>query len=268
MLALAAQRKFSGEPIMSNDNFQDLPPNVTRVLTDFCAAAQQAFGQDLCAIVLYGSAAEGRLRPTSDVNLLLVLKRFEQKSASQLFEPLRVGQTAVKLTVMFLLESEIDQAAEAFAVKFADILHRRRLIYGADPFTDLQISREAELRRLKQTLLNLTLRWREAFVVRGLRQEQLAAVIAEAAGPIRACAATLLALEGKPVTSPKEALESVAAALLPEEQLEKAEAAKVFSARITEARQDQVLSDGAAAETLFQLIALAQAMQTRTNRLS
>lgn len=253
---------------MSNDNFQDLPPNVTRVLTDFCAAAQQAFGQDLCAIVLYGSAAEGRLRPTSDVNLLLVLKRFEQKTASQLFEPLRVGQTAVKLTVMFLLESEIDQAAEAFAVKFADILHRRRLIYGADPFARLQISREAELRRLKQSLLNLTLRWREAFVVRGLRQEQLAVVIAEAAGPIRACAAALLALEGKPATSPKEALEIVAADLLPAKESGNADVARDFSARITEARHDRALSSGTAAETLFQLIALAQAMQIRAASLS
>lgn len=244
---------------MNNEYFQDLPPTVTRVLTDFCTATRQAFGDELRAIMLYGSAAEGRLRPTSDVNLLLVLSRFNQSQAAKLQEPLRVGQAAVKLTVMFLLETEIMAATEAFAVKFADILQRRRVLYGNDPFTQLAIPRAAELMRLKQTLLNLTLRWREAFVVRGLREEQLAAVIAEAAGPLRACAAALLALEGTPAASAREALEQVAASLPLE---------KTILANLTEARQNRLLPAGAASPTLFQLMELAQAMHKRASSLS
>jgi predicted nucleotidyltransferase len=249
---------------MRNELPQDLPANVTKILTDFTSAARQAFGDDLRAIVLYGSAAEGRLRPTSDVNLLLVLSRFQQTTAAQLSEPLRVGQAMIKLTVMFLLESEIKEAAEAFAVKFADILQRRQVLYGADPFAGLTISRAAELGRLKQSLLNLTLRWREAFVARGLREEQMAAVVAEAAGPLRACASALLMLEGKPAASPKEALEQVAATLsetgIGEEQAP--------LARITEARQNRLLPPGVAGTTLFQLIELAQAMQARAASLT
>lgn len=249
--------------IMKNELPTDLPANVTKVLTDFISAARQAFGDDLRAIVLYGSAAEGRLRPTSDVNLLLVLSRFRQTNAAQLSEPLRIGQTAVKLTAMFLLESEITAAAEAFAVKFADILQRRQVLYGADPFTNLTISRAAELARLKQSLLNLTLRWREAFVARGLREEQLAAVVAEAAGPLRACASALLILEGKTAASPKEALEQVAASL----QGAGGDATALLE-RITEARQTRLLPPGTAGTTLFQLIELAQAMQARVASLS
>lgn len=244
--------------------FDDLPQTVNRVLTDFCAAARQALGHQLRAIVLYGSAAEGRLRPASDVNLLLVLTRFDPGGAAQLREPLRLGQAAVKLTVMFLLETEIAAAAEAFAVKFADILQRRRILYGPDPFTGLAIPRGAELARLKQTLLNLTMRWREAFVARGLRDEQLALVVAEAAGPLRACAATLLALEGRPASSPKEALEQVVATL--RETGGGAETALL--ARLSEARQTRLLPAGTAAPTLLQLIELAQAMQARAASLS
>jgi predicted nucleotidyltransferase len=248
---------------MKNELPQDLPANVIKILTDFNSAARQAFGDDLRAIVLYGSAAEGRLRPTSDVNLLLVLSRFQQTTAAQLSEPLRAGQAAIKLTVMFLLESEIKEAAEAFAVKFADILQRRQVLYGADPFAGLTISRAAELGRLKQSLLNLTLRWREAFVARGLREEQLAAVVAEAAGPLRACASALLMLEGRSVISPKEALEQVAASL------PKADGDNLLLLeRITEARQTRLLSPGVAGTTLFQLIELAQAMQARVASLS
>ena len=52
----------------------------------------------------------------------------------------------------------------------------------------------ASIIRLKQTLLNLTLRLREAYVSRSLREEQLIATVADTAGPLRACAATLLEL--------------------------------------------------------------------------
>jgi hypothetical protein len=44
---------------------------------------------------------------------------------------------------MFILESEIVVAKDAFAVKFADIVARHQVLYGNDPFAGLTISREA-----------------------------------------------------------------------------------------------------------------------------
>ena len=154
---------MEGEPI------NPLPPNVDRVLTQFVEAARSAFDNDLRAVVLYGSGAEGKLRATSDVNVLLVLNAFDQNKADQLREPLRLAQAAIRLTTMFLMESELQPAMNAFAVKFADIIRRRRVLYGDDPFAGLSISRGDAIVRLKQTLLNLTLRLREAYIARGLR---------------------------------------------------------------------------------------------------
>src|SRR5438067_4499680 len=190
-----------------------LPTNVRRVLTEFVAAARNAFSDDLRAVVLYGSAAEGKLRASSDVNLLLVLSQFDREQADQLREPWRASHAAIRLTAMLLLEMEVPAAMEAFAVKFADITRRRIILYGADPFAGVAISRSAFITRLKQTLLNLTLRWREAYISRSLREEQIIATIADAAGPLRACASALLELEGQRTESPKEALEQVAASL-------------------------------------------------------
>ena len=53
---------------MSDGALRDLPDVVARVLDDFVAAAREAFGDDLVSIVLFGSAAEGALRATSDVS--------------------------------------------------------------------------------------------------------------------------------------------------------------------------------------------------------
>lgn len=184
----------------------NLPPHVARMLHEFVEAAHSAFGAALRSVVLYGSGAEGRLRATSDVNLILVLRAFDRAQADQVREPLRVAEAAIRLSAMFLLEAEIEAAVAAFTEKFADVLRRRHVLYGDDPFAALAVARQAAVTRLKQVLLNQILRLRALYVLRSLRQEQLALVVADAAGPLRSSAATLLELEGQAVSSPREAL--------------------------------------------------------------
>ena len=92
------------------------------------SGAQVAFGGSLQAIILFGSGAEGRLRPTSDVNLLLVLDQFSAEAAIRLQPQLEMAYATIRLRAMFLLDSEVDAAMQAFAQKFADI-GRRRLIF-------------------------------------------------------------------------------------------------------------------------------------------
>jgi len=238
-----------------------LPPEVKRVLQDFLGAAQKAFGPELLSVVLYGSAAEGKLRATSDVNLLLLLNSFQQGQADQLRQPLRTAQAAIALQPMFLLKSEMGAAAAAFAQKVADLLRRRLVLYGEDPFAGLLISRQTEIFQLQQQLLNLALRLRAFYVLRSLREEQAARVIADAAGPLRSCAGALLELEGRPAPSPKQALE-LAAASLAEPGWDQ------VLALVSQARETRALPAGAAGPALFRLIELAGRMRARAASLS
>ena len=235
---------------------------MSRVLIGFIESARKSFGDDLKSVVLYGSGAEGNLRPSSDINLLVLLSAFDRAKADDLREPLRSAHAAIDLKVMFLLEQELRAAVESFAVKFSDILRRRRVLYGADPFVGISVSRGDSIFRLRQTLLNLTLRMREAYVSRGLREEQLAALIADAAGPLRSCAATLLELEGAPAESPKAALEKVAALLM------KGSDWAELNSLISESRQRGPLLPGVAAPACFRLIELTRLMWARAGALS
>jgi len=239
----------------------NLPADVAKSLEDFNASAKEALGPDLLSIVLFGSAAEGRLRATSDVNLILVLARFDPARIDRLREPLRLARAVIRLEAMFLLESEIGAAAEAFAVKFSDIHERHKVLLGSDPFANLTPSRASMLARLRQILLNFTLRTRERYVLVSLREEQLAAVVAESAGPLRSAASLILSLEGKPAPSPKAALETLAAEIGAPDWRD-------ALAHLSAAREGASLPKGSARVAVLALIALAEAMRARADSLS
>lgn len=237
-----------------------LPAPVARSLEELRAAAVAVLGSDLVSLTLYGSAAEGRLRPTSDVNVVFVLERFEQPRVDPLREPLRLAKAAIGLDAMFLLRAEVASAVEAFAEKFADISRRRLVLHGADVFAGVAVPREAVILRLRQVLLNLILRTRRAYLERSLRQEQLVLLLADEAGPLRSMAATLQELEGQPAATPKQALIDFA---------EREEKGRWLSAleTMSEAREQRRLTAGEAGAAVLALIALAEALRARAERL-
>ena len=189
-----------------------------------------------------------------------MLRRFDHARADALREPLRTARAAFGATVMFLLAEEIGDAAEAFAVKFADVLRRRRVLHGTDPFEALSVSREAQLRRLRQVLLNQALRMRERYATVSLREEQLARALVDAAGPLRSAAATLLELEGAPPPSPKEALERIVSEL-------GEPAWREALGALSRAREESDLPPGQAAPAFLALLAVAERLRARAARL-
>ena len=237
-----------------------LPDAIERSITTFVDAARLAFGADLVSIVLFGSGAEQNLRATSDVNILLVLKRFDQAQADALREPLRFAHAAIELNAMFMLEAEVPAAMEAFAVKFSDILHRHRMLYGSDPFASITVSDAALLRRLKQVLLNLQIRLRERYILMSLREEQLGRVIADAAPPLRASAASILQIEGNPAPSPKKALERLVAGFNDPALTD------VLNA-MTHVRGGDPLGPGDAPKALMDLMRLTEQLRARADAL-
>ena len=231
------------------DGTTDLPAPVATTLTAFVSSATASLDSDLRSIVLFGSGAENRLRPTSDVNVAVILRAFDARRIATLSETLVAARAAVRLNVMWLLESEIPHAAEAFAVKFADILRRRRVLWGSDPFESLSVPRAMAIARLRQVLMNLVMRLRASYALHSQHEEQLAAVLADVAGPLRASAAEILELEGTAPPAPREALEQVIRAR------PGGEWARVLAA-ITEARQTRAVDTGTAGPLLLSVIDL------------
>src|SRR5215204_137654 len=143
---------------------RDLPPDIAATLGEFRAQSVESFGDSLKSLLLFGSAAEGRLRATSDVNLVMVFSHLDLVRVKAWRSQVELLVAAIDLQPLILLEDEIEAAAEAFAVKYFDIVHRRRVLHGTDPFATLKISDEALQRRVAQVLLNLALRLRHTML--------------------------------------------------------------------------------------------------------
>jgi hypothetical protein len=238
----------------------DLPEQVARIIQEVVDSATQALGDTLRSIVLFGSAAENRLRSTSDVNLLIVLTRFEPASVDRMRPVLQRGHAAVRLVVMWLVDEEVPAAAEAFAVKFADVTRRHRVLFGSDPFEGLTIPRRAAIGRVRQVLLNLVLRLRASYALDRDREERLTMVIADTIGPLRASAAEILDLEGASAPTAREALQRLAA------EWEPARAEALLNAVHT-ARQTRRLESGVAPTMFVEMIELARYLHGRARAL-
>jgi predicted nucleotidyltransferase len=178
-----------------------------QTLTDVVNSARAAFGEALVAAVVFGSAANGQLRVTSDVNLMLVLTRFNPQQANEVRESVRLARALVDMHVMFIVQDELPVALKSFPVKFSDIISRHKLLFGVNPFENSTIPIADLISHTKQALLNFQLRTREQYVLVSLREEQLVNLIADSAAPLRSCAAALRQIRGESYLNSKEALE-------------------------------------------------------------
>jgi predicted nucleotidyltransferase len=237
-----------------------LPADVRAWLSQSSQALIDSLGEDLEALILFGSAAEGLMRASSDVNLLVILRKFDPDRIDRAGGVLQDATAAVELHPMFLLASELALAAESFSVKFDDISHRHVVLYGKDPFETLTIPRELLVRRLQQVLFNLTLRLRTLYAIGGAREESLASFIADTAAPLRRSAYAILELRGDRPSSPKAALESFAAELGGDWAGD--------LQNLSKAREDLHLDPGTAGKMILRLAELSESLRKRAASLS
>lgn len=221
---------------------------IQTALDGLVSDAKESFGPDLISVTLYGTAAENRLRETSDVNVILVCTRLNPEDLQRFAPKLAFARASAPITVLFLQESEIAAAIELFAQKFSDIHRRHKVLYGRNCFSEARPSRAATILRLRQVLLNMTMRLRESFAERVAQPDRLAAAAASYAGPIRACAATLREVQGEPILPPKEALEQFVSD-------------KSWLIHLSDARQQRPLTEDDAIATIKALLQTAQQMR-------
>ena len=114
--------------------------NQNSTLNKTVETLRRSLGERLESIVLYGSAARGDYqKKTSDFNLILILRDLEAPSLEALSSPLRRWRRQDQPVPRLFTRELIRDAADVFPIEFLDILARRVVLYGDDPFADLEV---------------------------------------------------------------------------------------------------------------------------------
>jgi hypothetical protein len=124
-----------------------------------------SLGEDLIAVVLYGSAARGEYHEKhSDLNVLCVLRRLSLAELERAAEPVRWWIQHGQPPPLFLSEEEIRHACDVFPIEFLDLRASYRLLYGTDVVAAITVSTVNHRRQLEHELRSRLLRLRRRFL--------------------------------------------------------------------------------------------------------
>ena len=111
-----------------------------KLLSDLVAKLQQAIGDRLVSVVLYGSAAAGDHHADfSDLNVLCVLKALGTRELAAVEDVFRWWREQGSPSPLLLTETELAAATDCFAIEFHDIQRQHRILHGPDLVTSLAI---------------------------------------------------------------------------------------------------------------------------------
>ncbi|MGH7474706.1 MAG: nucleotidyltransferase domain-containing protein [Longimicrobiales bacterium] len=174
---------------------------------ELSAGLEQALGQQLRSVLLYGSVARGEAIPgVSDINVLVVLERIttaELRAAAPLARRWsRAGNTAPLL----LAWSEWRRAADAFAIELADMIEAHRMLYGADPLEGLEVQRRALRLQAERELRGKIIQLREGLMVAAAKPSEIGSLLLRALPSFMTYMRAALRLAGRVVPARDESV--------------------------------------------------------------
>jgi predicted nucleotidyltransferase len=127
-----------------------------------------AYGTDLESVVLYGSAAAGEHIPKrSDYNVLVLVDSLSMQKLRAAAAVAQAWAEAGNPAPMTLTTREWRGSSDIFAMEYADILERHKILYGESPFDGMQVDL-ADLRlQLEHEAMGKLLRLRQGVLAAG-----------------------------------------------------------------------------------------------------
>jgi len=181
-------------------------------LDQLLSGLKSAFGAELRAVVLYGSAVAGELIPQrSNYNVLVLvdslpLERLLAKSTTA-----REWAEAGNPPPLMMTVREWLGSADIFAMEHADILERHKVLYGEAPFAGVQVS-PADLRlQTENQAMGKLLQLRQGALAAGGDGERQAALLGASLSAIMVVFRAVARLHGDHPPTDYEALSRMVA---------------------------------------------------------
>ncbi len=137
-------------------------------LDELVRQLQAAYGAQLAAVVLYGSAAAGEHVPKkSDYNVLVLLDRIDAGTLASASAIARAWRDAGNPPPMTMTVAEWRGSSDIFPMEYSDILERHKVLHGSLPTDNLVVSRDHLRLQLEQQTMGKLLQLRQGSLLAG-----------------------------------------------------------------------------------------------------
>jgi len=138
-------------------------------LKKILAQAQQtltrALGQNLEALLVYGSAAVGDYDPkTSDLNLLAILKTVDLETLDLVRKFMKSLAKFRVAAPLLMTREHIRTSTDVFPIEFLEIKEKHRMLLGDDPFAELEINTRNLRHECEHELKGRIIRLRQSYL--------------------------------------------------------------------------------------------------------
>ena len=131
----------------------------------FTESIQQALGEQLLAVVLYGSSAAGDyIEGRSDYNILLLAKEWRSSDLDAMRNTLRKWLEAGNPAPLCFTPKRFEAAADVFPMEMLDIAESHRVLYGNDPVKTIKVDLTHLRHQVEFELRSKLLKLRQAYL--------------------------------------------------------------------------------------------------------
>jgi predicted nucleotidyltransferase len=150
-------------------------------LGEFTRRLQEAAGDNLQSIVLYGSAARGEYHERrSDLNLLCILHSAKTADLARLARVIHWWSGELQEPPpQFFTPDELRRSADVFSIELLDIGQNHRVLFGSDPIAGLEVPMNLHRIEIEHDLRALLQKLRIHFVHYSENEAQLREVYAK-----------------------------------------------------------------------------------------
>ena len=170
----------------------------TMTLDDLVAQLLKAYGDELTAVVLYGSAAAGEhIARRSDYNVLVIVRGLSLDRLRAEAAVARAWGAAGNPPPLTLTGEEWDRSADIFPMEYADILEHHRVLHGTPPFGGIVVDREHLRLQVEHEAMGTLIQFRQGILRAGGDEKEQVELLAGSLSTIMAIFRAVLRLSGE-----------------------------------------------------------------------
>ena len=166
-------------------------------LDQLVSQLRAAFGPDLHAVVLYGSAAAGEHLPKkSDYNVLVLVESLPASKLQAASAAVKAWSEAGNPAPLTLTVNEWHGSADIFPIEYADILDRHKVLFG-DLQTDVRVNPSHLRLQLEHEAMATLLQLRRGALAAGNDTKEQLALLEHSSSTVMVVFRALLRLHGE-----------------------------------------------------------------------